>query len=136
MSAQLDRQPTPASVRRAEKRRKRRSMRSWRAPSGSMHAAIARPLACASCHMPERTDIVVDRRHDHSFRVPRPDLSARLGTPNACTTAMRTNRRNGRRPRSRPGTERTAKAGRNTPKPSIRLGPAKPMQRPCLGGRG
>ena len=24
------------------------------------------------------------RRHDHSFRVPRPDLSAKLGTPNAC----------------------------------------------------
>jgi tetratricopeptide (TPR) repeat protein len=26
----------------------------------------------------------VDRRHDHSFLVPRPDLSAKLGTPNAC----------------------------------------------------
>src|SRR5262249_51775093 len=49
------------------------------------------------------------------------------------TTAMPTNRRNGRRPRSRLGTERTAKAGRNTPKPSIRPGPAKPMRRPCLG---
>src|SRR5260370_17105476 len=34
--------------------------------------------------MPERTYMVVDRRHDHSLRVPRPDLSARLGTPNAC----------------------------------------------------
>src|SRR5947199_3153563 len=34
--------------------------------------------------MPERTYMVVDRRHDHSFRVPWPDLSARLGTPNAC----------------------------------------------------
>ena len=39
------------------------------------------PLACASCHMPARTYMVVDRRHDHSFRIPRPDLSARLGTP-------------------------------------------------------
>src|SRR5262249_24356647 len=28
--------------------------------------------------------MVVDRRHDHSFRVPRPDLSAKLDTPNAC----------------------------------------------------
>ena len=28
--------------------------------------------------------MVVDRRHDHSFRVPRPDLSAKLGTTNAC----------------------------------------------------
>src|SRR5262249_25099290 len=26
----------------------------------------------------------VDRRHDHSFRIPRPDLSVKLGTPNAC----------------------------------------------------
>ena len=29
--------------------------------------------------------MVVDRRHDHSFRVPRPDLSPALGTTNACT---------------------------------------------------
>jgi tetratricopeptide (TPR) repeat protein len=28
--------------------------------------------------------MVVDRRHDHSFRIPRPDQSAKLGTPNAC----------------------------------------------------
>jgi len=34
--------------------------------------------------MPERTNMVIDRRHDHSFRVPRPDVSAKLGTPNAC----------------------------------------------------
>src|SRR5262249_42581890 len=48
------------------------------------HESASPPLACASCHMPERTYMVVDRRHDHSFRIPRPDLSARLGTPNAC----------------------------------------------------
>jgi Flp pilus assembly protein TadD len=41
-------------------------------------------LACASCHMPTRTYMVVDQRHDHSFRIPRPDLSAQLGTSNAC----------------------------------------------------
>jgi predicted CXXCH cytochrome family protein len=40
---------------------------------------------CVSCHMPARTYMVVDRRHDHSFRIPRPDLSVKLGTPNACT---------------------------------------------------
>jgi predicted CXXCH cytochrome family protein len=39
---------------------------------------------CVSCHMPARTYMVVDRRHDHSFRIPRPDVSAKLGTPNAC----------------------------------------------------
>ena len=40
---------------------------------------------CVSCHMPERTYMVVDPRRDHGFRVPRPDLSAALGTPNPCT---------------------------------------------------
>jgi predicted CXXCH cytochrome family protein len=48
------------------------------------HEALSPPLSCASCHMPERTYMVVDRRHDHSFRVPRPDLSVELDTPNAC----------------------------------------------------
>lgn len=34
--------------------------------------------------MPTKTYMVVDERRDHSFRIPRPDLSLRLGTPNAC----------------------------------------------------
>ena len=48
------------------------------------HAGIDPPPTCISCHMPARTYMVVDPRHDHSFRVPRPDLSVTLGTPNAC----------------------------------------------------
>jgi len=40
---------------------------------------------CAECHMPPKTYMVVDPRHDHSIRIPRPDLSITLGTPNACT---------------------------------------------------
>jgi predicted CXXCH cytochrome family protein len=48
------------------------------------HAEVNPPLSCASCHMPTRTYMVVDPRHDHSLRIPRPDLSAKLGTPNAC----------------------------------------------------
>jgi tetratricopeptide (TPR) repeat protein len=36
--------------------------------------------------MPERTYMKVDRRRDHSFVIPRPDLSIAYGTPNACTT--------------------------------------------------
>ncbi|UCF64822.1 MAG: tetratricopeptide repeat protein, partial [bacterium] len=40
---------------------------------------------CADCHMPERTYMVNDPRRDHSIRVPRPDLSLELGTPNSCT---------------------------------------------------
>jgi predicted CXXCH cytochrome family protein len=40
---------------------------------------------CVNCHMPTKTYMIVDARRDHSIRVPRPDLSAALGTPNACT---------------------------------------------------
>lgn len=40
---------------------------------------------CVSCHAPTRTYMQVDARHDHSFRVPRPDLSEGTGSPNACT---------------------------------------------------
>lgn len=40
--------------------------------------------ACVDCHMPERTYMVVDDRRDHSFRVPRPDLTVTTGVPNAC----------------------------------------------------
>jgi predicted CXXCH cytochrome family protein len=54
------------------------------AASHSHHEAVNPPVACASCHMPVHTYMVIDRRHDHSFRIPRPDLSAKLGTPNAC----------------------------------------------------
>jgi Flp pilus assembly protein TadD/Zn finger protein HypA/HybF involved in hydrogenase expression len=39
---------------------------------------------CVDCHMPERTYMVVDPRRDHSMRVPRPDLTLEIGTPNAC----------------------------------------------------
>ncbi|MGO9983425.1 MAG: tetratricopeptide repeat protein [Rhodomicrobium sp.] len=41
---------------------------------------------CVACHMPVRTYMVVDPRHDHSFRIPRPDLTVKTGTPNTCTS--------------------------------------------------
>lgn len=40
--------------------------------------------SCVTCHMPERTYMVVDDRADHSFRIPRPDLTGQIGVPNAC----------------------------------------------------
>ncbi len=40
---------------------------------------------CKNCHMIERTYMGVDGRRDHSFRIPRPDLSAQTGAPNACS---------------------------------------------------
>ncbi|MEM9251124.1 MAG: multiheme c-type cytochrome [Planctomycetota bacterium] len=42
-------------------------------------------VACVDCHMAEELYMVVDGRRDHSFRVPRPDLSLTTGSPNACT---------------------------------------------------
>ena len=48
------------------------------------HPPASQGAECISCHMPERTYMVVDGRRDHSFRIPRPDLSVSLGTPNAC----------------------------------------------------
>lgn len=51
----------------------------------SHHETGAPGSQCVDCHMPAKTYMVVDPRRDHSFRVPRPDLSAELGTPNACT---------------------------------------------------
>src|SRR4249919_1856959 len=44
---------------------------------------------CVGCHMPSKTYMIVDNRRDHSFRVPRPDLSVSIGTPNACTGCHR-----------------------------------------------
>lgn len=39
---------------------------------------------CINCHMPAQFYMGVDYRNDHSFRIPRPDLTMTLGTPNAC----------------------------------------------------
>ena len=53
-------------------------------PAHHRHEAGTAGTACVACHMRERTYMVVDPRGDHSFRVPRPDLSVKIGTPNAC----------------------------------------------------
>src|SRR4029434_9403199 len=57
---------------------------SYAVAAHAQHEAVKPAHFCAASHMRERTYMVVDRRHDHSFRVPRPDVSAKLGTPNAC----------------------------------------------------
>jgi predicted CXXCH cytochrome family protein len=48
------------------------------------HPADSTGAQCVACHMPMRTYMVIDERHDHSFRVPRPDLTVTIGTPNTC----------------------------------------------------
>ncbi len=52
--------------------------------SHHFHEPGSEGASCAECHMPPRTYMVIDARHDHSMRIPRPDLSVKLGTPNAC----------------------------------------------------
>ncbi len=54
-------------------------------PQHHFHKSETTGAQCISCHMIERFYMVVDGRRDHSFRVPRPDLSVKIGTPNACT---------------------------------------------------
>lgn len=44
---------------------------------------------CVNCHMSERLYMGVDPRRDHSLRIPRPDLSAVIDTPNACNDCHR-----------------------------------------------
>ncbi len=39
---------------------------------------------CINCHMTGKLYMVNDYRRDHSFRIPRPDLSIKFGSPNAC----------------------------------------------------
>ncbi len=48
------------------------------------HAEDSKGAACAACHMPTTTYMVIDPRHDHSIRIPLPDRTHLLGAPNAC----------------------------------------------------
>jgi predicted CXXCH cytochrome family protein len=59
------------------------------APSHHRHQDGSSGALCVNCHMPAQTYMVVDPRRDHSLRVPRPDLSVKLGVPNACTQCHR-----------------------------------------------
>ncbi len=49
------------------------------------HANGSSGSACVECHMPASPFMAIDLRRDHSLRIPRPDLSVRWNTPNACT---------------------------------------------------
>ena len=53
-------------------------------PSHHHHQPGSAGASCVECHMPVRKYMVVDPRRDHSIRVPRPDLTVKLGVPNAC----------------------------------------------------
>jgi tetratricopeptide (TPR) repeat protein len=56
----------------------------YETPEHHLHAPGSAGADCVACHMPAATFMQVDRRHDHSLRVPRPDRAEALGVPNAC----------------------------------------------------
>lgn len=53
-------------------------------PSHHFHKVDSKGSQCVECHMPETTYMKVDPRRDHSFRIPRPELTLKLNIPNAC----------------------------------------------------
>ncbi|QOL25097.1 ammonia-forming cytochrome c nitrite reductase subunit c552 [Thalassotalea sp. LPB0316] len=53
-------------------------------PKHHQHPVESEGAQCVNCHMPATRYMGVDDRRDHSFKVPRPDLSLTLDTPNAC----------------------------------------------------
>jgi predicted CXXCH cytochrome family protein len=55
-------------------------------PEHHFHREGGAGSGCVDCHAPSTTYMGIDRRADHSFRIPRPDLSAALGVPDACTS--------------------------------------------------
>ncbi|MEM0968109.1 MAG: multiheme c-type cytochrome, partial [Verrucomicrobiota bacterium] len=54
-------------------------------PEHHHHPVGSAGASCVECHMPPKYYMVVDKRRDHSIRIPRPDLSVQYGTPNACS---------------------------------------------------
>ncbi|MEM7145145.1 MAG: ammonia-forming cytochrome c nitrite reductase subunit c552 [Verrucomicrobiota bacterium] len=53
-------------------------------PAHTFHQPGSTGSSCVECHMPTTTYMGVDPRRDHSIRIPRPDLTEKIGSPNAC----------------------------------------------------
>jgi predicted CXXCH cytochrome family protein len=60
------------------------SQQKYEAPTHTLHALNTKDVNCITCHMPSKLYMGNDLRHDHSFRIPRPDLTAKYGVPNTC----------------------------------------------------
>jgi tetratricopeptide (TPR) repeat protein len=54
------------------------------AKDGEVLCQVGEGAECFKCHMPGRVYMGIDYRNDHSIRIPRPDLSMVINTPNAC----------------------------------------------------
>ena len=51
---------------------------------GNVAFEVGTGAQCVQCHMPGKTYMGIDYRPDHSLRIPRPDLSTKIGVPNSC----------------------------------------------------
>lgn len=58
--------------------------KSYDSPSHHFHTTNTAGAECKNCHAPGKYYMGNDYRYDHSFRVPRPDLSVQYAAPNAC----------------------------------------------------
>ena len=58
--------------------------RDYDTPEHHFHQADSAGAQCVNCHMPTQTYMILDPRRDHSFSIPRPDLTLEWATPNAC----------------------------------------------------
>ncbi len=58
----------------------------FEAASHHRHAPGSEAAQCVTCHMPTVTYMGVDRRHDHAFQVPRPDVAQAVGAPDVCSS--------------------------------------------------
>jgi tetratricopeptide (TPR) repeat protein len=55
-----------------------------KAQDGRVLFGVGTGASCEQCHMPGRDYMGIDYRPDHSFRIPRPDLTQKIDVPNAC----------------------------------------------------
>ena len=53
-------------------------------PEHHRHPQGSEGAQCVNCHMPESTFMKIDARREHSFTVPRPDISKVSGSPDVC----------------------------------------------------
>jgi len=56
----------------------------YNVPTHHQHELESTGVECVNCHMPTNRYMGVDDRRDHSFKIPRPDLSVQFDTPNSC----------------------------------------------------
>jgi len=58
--------------------------KNYNSPAHTHHKPNSTGAQCINCHMPEKAYMQIDFRRDHSFRIPRPDLTEKIGVPNTC----------------------------------------------------